>query len=131
MATDPPPESDLRRRNKSRWGQSKLPITQTQQPRPSTPKKSSLQQLILSNIISFSLGVICCTTYWIWIGSTTQESVGHKFTSTSGARGTDHSLVNGVVAKHVMFDWEAAIESGSITSLDGTTGVGVPGKIRE
>lgn len=40
-------------------------------------------------------------------------------------------LVNGVVAKHVDFDWGTLIDRGPITSIDGTTGVGVPGKIRQ
>ena len=42
---------------------------------------------------------------------------------------TNDSLVNGVVAKHVDFDWGALIDHGPITSIEGTTGVGVPGKI--
>ena len=40
------------------------------------------------------------------------------------------TVLNEVVAKAVNFDWRTAIKSGSTISLRGTTGVGVPGKIR-
>lgn len=38
--------------------------------------------------------------------------------------------INRIVAKSVNFDWKTVIETGPITSLAGTSGTGIPGKIR-
>ena len=62
--------------------------------------------------------------------STEKQKVESSLSSWS-LRKPSTSRLNEVVAEAMKFDWKAAIESGPIDSVPGTTGEGVPGKIRE
>lgn len=87
-----------------------------------------LMLLIITNILNFHLKF-------------SQQNMEHsepnslnplsKLFSNQVAGSGKATRLNEVVASAVNFDWREAIESGSITSLPGTTGEGVPGKIRE
>lgn len=91
-------------------------------------RQSSIKVFLLP---AMAIGV----TFWllassVWLGKTSMETkTVYQFGQFKGKSKLDG--INEVVAKAVHFGWRERIESGSITSLPGTTGEGVPSKIRE
>ena len=98
------------------------------------PTKCMSGRLFTRAFVSTAIVLLFLASASIYTINSIRSDVGALNIATTAVRRplfcSSSKVLNAVVAKAVNFDWKTAIESGPIISLPGTTGEGVPGKIR-